>query len=269
MLLPVVITAALEAGEATLDVYNSKDFEVEEKADHSPLTLADKRSHEIIVAGLTDTGIPVLSEEGRDIAYDTRIEWDRLWIIDPLDGTKEFIKKNDEFTVNIALVKNHRPVLGVIYVPVIGALYFAAETIGAFFVSQSDMPVDHGSDLDQVIALAKKLPLRRNPERPYTIMGSRSHATPELAEFVEEMRARHKNIELVSAGSSLKFCHIAEGRADIYPRMGPTMEWDTAAGQIIAEQAGAVVYDYHTHIPLQYNKPDLINPWFVVERAER
>ncbi len=265
-LFPVVIQAALRAGDAALDVYNG-DFTVEEKADHSPLTLADRRSHEIIASALNHTRIPVLSEEGRDIPYDERQKWSALWIVDPLDGTKEFVKKNGEFTINIALVENLRPTLGVIYVPVTGVLYFAASGLGAFSIPRPDMPSGWEGRLDLLLAAAQKLPLEKKSKRPYTIMGSRSHATPELAEFVDKIKARHESAAFISAGSSLKFCRIAEGAADIYPRTGPTMEWDTAAGQIIAEQAGAPVLDYHSRTPLTYNKPDLKNPWFIVERV--
>ena len=281
LLIPA-IAAALKAGDAILEVYGTSDFGVEEKSDHSPLTLADSRSHNIIAFDLKEIGIPLLSEEGREIPFEERQSWPLLWIVDPLDGTKEFIKRNGEFTVNIALVKQQRPILGVIYVPVTGALYFAAEPAGAFFIDRAGMPgmpgmpesVDEGGDaawLDRLIASAEKLPLggKYGPEavRPYTIMGSRSHATPELSVFVEKMRERHGNVELISAGSSLKFCRVAEGAADIYPRMGPTMEWDTAAGQAIVEMAGGRVYDYRTRLPLGYNKPELTNPWFVVEQG--
>ena len=266
-LLLTAIDFAIKAGDAALDVYNCADFEVEEKADHTPLTLADRRAHDIITAGLEHFDIPVLSEEGKDIQWERRREWPLLWIVDPLDGTKEFVKKNGEFTINIALTKEHRPILGVIYVPVTGRLYFAADTYGAYAIDRTDMPAGRRDDLQRLIAEASKLPFEKNPMRPYTIMGSRSHATPELGVFVEKMRALYGSVDFVSAGSSLKFCRVAEGYADIYPRMGPTMEWDTAAGQAIAEQAGAAVYDYHTRTSLTYNKAQLENPWFVVERT--
>ncbi len=265
-LLPIVINAAITAGDATLTVYNA-DFEVEEKADHSPLTLADRRSHDIIAHDLKKTGIPVLSEEGREISFDERSKWSLLWIVDPLDGTKEFVKKNGEFTVNIALVENRRPILGVIYVPVTGMLYFAAEDLGSFSVLRQEMPPGWEGRFPVLGDVAQKLPLEKNTKRPYTVMGSRSHATPELALFVEEKKRLHGEVDFISAGSSLKFCRIAEGFADVYPRMGPTMEWDTAAGQIIAEKAGALVHEYHDRTPLTYNKPDLKNPWFIVERT--
>jgi len=251
-LLTPAIAAAREAGNAVMEVYAS-DFAVEHKDDKSPLTLADKRSHEIIVkrlSNITGKTIPILSEEGRGIPYEERKNWDYFWLVDPLDGTKEFIKRNGEFTVNIALIQGHRPVLGVIYVPVTETLYYAREGAGAYKESK-------GSTI--------KLPELQTRGR-FTIVGSRSHATPELAAFVEEMKKNHGEVDFISAGSSLKFCLVAEGKADVYPRLGPTMEWDTAAGQAIAEQAGVSVIDRETKRPLVYNKPNLLNPWFTVNR---
>jgi 3'(2'), 5'-bisphosphate nucleotidase len=250
-LLPTAVAAAREAGKAVMEVYSS-DFAVERKEDKSPLTLADKRSHEIIVKGLSGiagSSIPILSEEGKGIPYDERKNWDYFWLVDPLDGTKEFIKRNGEFTVNIALIRGQRPVLGVIYVPVTDTLYYAHEGAGAHKEMQ-------GRTL--------KLPEQKARGR-FTIAGSRSHATPELAAFVEEMKKDHGEVDFISAGSSLKFCLVAEGKADVYPRFGPTMEWDTAAGQAIAEQSGAPVVEMATKKPLVYNKQNLLNPWFTVK----
>ena len=278
------IQAAVNAGAAILDVYRSPDFEVEEKADKSPLTLADRRSHEVIVSYLANFDIPILSEEGRDIPYQDRNKWDTYWLIDPLDGTKEFIKKNGEFTVNIAMIRQNRPVAGVIYVPDRDTLYFASTAIGAYKVDahqitgllaeQNKMPdqsaglSDNGPDrrLTEIIGRSTILPIGQSTNRPYTIAGSRSHATPELEAVVEKKRQEHGEVEFISAGSSLKLCLVAEGRADIYPRTGPTMEWDTAAGQAVVECSGGKVYKYDTEEPLSYNKEDLLNPWFVVVR---
>jgi len=264
--LPTVIHAAIEAGDAALDVYE-RDFAVEEKADHTPLTLADRRSHEIIVSRLEPFGIPILSEEGRDIAYAQRSSWTTLWIVDPLDGTKEFIKRNGEFTINIALVREGRPVLGVIFVPVIDRLYFAAEGLGAYRITRRNLPEVGPEVLEKLFAAADRLPVEKGEGRPYIIVGSRSHATPGLEAFVEEKRRQYGQVDFISAGSSLKFCQVAEGFADIYPRLGPTMEWDTAAGQVVAEQAGANVLVHDTGKPMEYNKPDLLNPWFIVSRS--
>ncbi|MGA8282280.1 MAG: 3'(2'),5'-bisphosphate nucleotidase CysQ, partial [Desulfobacterales bacterium] len=263
------------AGQVILEVYHS-EFAVEHKADNSPLTRADRKSHELLMAALKGFHIPILSEEGREMPYKDRKSWERLWIIDPLDGTKEFIKRNDEFTVNIALVEYGLPKLGVVYVPVKDRLYFAAGNLGAY---RLDNPLgtdgsdgiggnDHDPDktLRRLLKNATRLPAGKRPKKPFIIVGSRSHANPDLKKLVEEKRREHGEVELISAGSSLKICMVAEGLADMYPRLGPTCEWDTAAGQAVAEMAGAKLLDYKTGEPLKYNRPDLLNPWFVVRR---
>lgn len=265
------IDAALKAGEAILDVYQTY-FTVETKEDRSPLTLADKRSHEIIQKILQPYGIPLVSEEGKNIPYETRKTWRTAWIVDPLDGTKEFIKKNDEFTVNIALIEGQKPVMGVVYAPVPKYLYIASTEIGAYKLEQIE-PVhletdnDRGVDecLQELIQKGTKLPVEQN-RKIYTIVGSRSHGTKELEDFVESKRREKGDVEFVVAGSSLKICLVADGSADIYPRLGPTMEWDTAAGQAVAECAGATVKVYNRTDSLIYNKEDQLNPWFIVER---
>ena len=267
------IQAALEAGSAIKDVYQS-DFAVEYKEDNSPLTRADRNSHDLLVASLSKFKIPVLSEEGREIPYTERKTWERLWIVDPLDGTKEFIKRNGEFTVNIALVEYFKPVLGVVYAPVKDILYFAAKGIGSYKLENPDVEqlsmqnAVEGDDgvLENLIQKAERLPADRPTDMPFTIAGSRSHAGPELKKFVEEKRREHGEVEFISAGSSLKICLVAEGTADLYPRLGPTCEWDTAAGQAIAEHAGAKVLNFHTGEPLKYNRDDVLNPWFIVRR---
>jgi 3'(2'), 5'-bisphosphate nucleotidase len=267
LLLPA-IQAAVQAGYAILDVYET-EFEVEHKADQSPLTLADKKAHEIITAHLQPFGIPILSEEGRDIAYSERNAWPQLWIVDPLDGTKEFVKRNGEFTVNIALIEAHQPVMGVIYLPVKDTLYIGARGLGAYkLAALEDRQLD---SMAFVLENARKMPLTgegvfpaASSSRVYTIMGSRSHASPELTAFVEQKRREYEQVDFISAGSSLKICLVAEGKADIYPRLGPTMEWDTAAGQAIAENAGRQVLVWDTRKPMTYNREDLLNPWFVV-----
>jgi 3'(2'), 5'-bisphosphate nucleotidase len=269
------IEAALAAGQVILDVYHS-EFAVEHKADNSPLTRADRKSHDLLIDALKGFNIPLLSEEGREIPYKDRKTWERLWIIDPLDGTKEFIKRNDEFTVNIALVEYGLPKLGVVYAPVKDRLYFAAENLGAYKIDDA-MGADGfnrigGNDHDpdktlrRLLKAATRLPAGKRPETPFVIVGSRSHANPDLKKLVEEKRREHGEVELISAGSSLKICMVAEGLADMYPRLGPTCEWDTAAGQAVAEMAGAKLLDYKTGEPLKYNRPDLLNPWFVVRR---
>jgi 3'(2'), 5'-bisphosphate nucleotidase len=270
------IQAAIAAGNAINEVYQSKDFGVEYKSDKSPLTLADQKSHEIIVNGLKGFDMPILSEEGKDTPYAQRKDWKRFWVVDPLDGTKEFIKRNGEFTVNIALVENSRPVLGTIFVPDRNTLYFAARDFGTYKLQDGPFgdlsgtrwysKEDAQTVLGQIIGQSTRLPAKDQKRTSLTIVGSRSHKTAELEAYVEEKRKVHGEVEFISAGSSLKICLVAEGRADIYPRLGPTMEWDTAAGQAIAENAGAKVYRYNTLNPLKYNKEDLHNPWFIVQR---
>ncbi len=249
-LLATAIRAALEAGRDIMSIYDdpAADFGIERKADNSPLTRADKAAHARIMTFLGPTGIPVLSEEGAHLPYEVRRSWRRLWIVDPLDGTKEFIKRNGEFTVNIALVEDGAPVLGVIFVPVKKQLYYGI--------------VGEGAEKEEG-GMAFALPLD-STARAYTVVASRSHLSPETADFIDNLRREHPDLELVSSGSSLKICLVAEGKADIYPRHAPTMEWDTAAGDAIARAAGRIVVDALTGEPLRYNKEDLHNPWFIV-----
>jgi 3'(2'), 5'-bisphosphate nucleotidase len=267
------IPAAIDAGKAILTVYGT-DFDVDIKADKSPLTLADRRSHEIIMAALRQTGMPILSEEGRDIPYAERASWRSFFLVDPLDGTKEFVKRNGEFTVNIALIENQSPVMGVIYVPVKDWLYFAGQGIGAYKMEAAEAQLagaqgDKGLDLGVLKERAQALPLADAGRRPFTIVGSRSHSNPELTAEIEKQRARHGEVTFISAGSSLKLCLVAEGAADLYPRTGPTMEWDTGAGQAIAMVSGAEVVEFESGQPLVYNKENLLNPWFMVRREKQ
>jgi 3'(2'), 5'-bisphosphate nucleotidase len=265
-LLTEAIIAAKKAGEAILDVYGS-EFRVEQKEDSSPLTLADKRSHEIISGHLRKSGnpaLPVLSEEGRDIGYSERRSWEYYWLIDPLDGTKEFVRRNGEFTVNIALMHTDRPIMGVVLVPVTGILYFAAEGIGAFKISDVAW-IREGISFADLQSRAGRLSGKvAGSLRGFTAIASRSHLTDETKSYLEKLEKEHGEIDIISAGSSLKFCLIAEGAADIYPRFGPTMEWDTAAGQAVVEQAGGSVLLHDSGTPLIYNKENLLNPWFIV-----
>ncbi|MCP4579698.1 MAG: 3'(2'),5'-bisphosphate nucleotidase CysQ [Deltaproteobacteria bacterium] len=258
----IAVRASMKAASAIMGVYSRADFNVDMKSDDSPLTDADRKAHEIIVDALKRTPVPILSEEGRDIPYDERKGWNHLWIVDPLDGTKEFIKRNGEFTVNIALVQDGNPVFGVIYAPVLKRLYFGGRGLSAYGCTRE--MEDFPGDLDELIKRCEKLPLTVS-RSSYVIMGSRSHATPELTAFVEKKRKEVESVEFISAGSSLKICRVAEGAADIYPRLGPTMEWDTAAGQGIVEGAGRSVTVWETREPLKYNREDLLNPWFVVQ----
>jgi 3'(2'), 5'-bisphosphate nucleotidase len=259
-LLNTAITAALEAGKVILEIYKSDDFEVEIKGDNSPLTRADKVAHNVIISYLEKTEIPVLSEEGKSIAYEERKDWNQLWIVDPIDGTKEFIKRNGEFTVNIALIENQKTLIGVIFVPVKGELYFSTKEIGAFKVK---VDLDH-FDIETLISNGNKLPLERE-DKTFTIVASRSHMSAETERYVQEMRDIHGEVNLISKGSSLKLCMVAEGTADCYPRFAPTMEWDTAAGQAICEHAGFKVIDWCTKQDMLYNRKELLNNWFLVK----
>lgn len=259
------IRAAIEAGAKIMSVYTDPeaDFEIEKKADNSPLTIADRKAHEVISAILADTNIPVLSEEGKKLPYETRQNWNELWIVDPLDGTKEFIKKNGEFTVNIAYVVDGVPQAGVIYIPVMEELYIADCEYGAYKIS-GIKSISEDQNIDSLIETAIKLPVKEE-RNEFVIVASRSHLSPETVDFIEKMKQQHSSIETVSKGSSLKLCLIAEGKADVYPRFAPTMEWDTAAGHAIIRAAGKEVYHTDGTTPLTYNKEDLLNPWFIAK----
>ncbi len=259
----LAIAAAVKAGGRIMEVYTSPetDWEVERKADNSPLTIADRKAHAVIAEMLDETGIPVLSEEGAHAPYAERAAWTRLWVVDPLDGTKEFLKRNGEFTVNIALVDAGKPVAGVIYVPATGVLYAGIVDEGAYRADRIDvLPQTWGG----FVASAHRLPCTAH--EGFVAVASRSHLSPETEAFVDECRKRHGEVTLRSAGSSLKICLVAEGDADVYPRLAPTMEWDTAAGHAIAEAAGCRVLNAETGVPLAYNKENLLNPFFVVGR---
>lgn len=261
-LLFTAIKASLMAGKEILNVYDS-DFAVEQKDDKSPLTLADKNAHNAICEILKPNNIPVLSEEGKSIEYAERSKWEYFWMVDPLDGTKEFIKRNGEFTVNIALIHKQKSILGVIYVPVTKTLYFAAENIGCYKSEISNLKFENDT-LEQVIKSSQKLPLE-TVNTKFTIVASRSHLSEETEMFIAGLKNHHKEVEFISSGSSIKLCLVAEGSANVYPRFAPTMEWDTAAGQAICEIAGKKVIDYTTNQNLLYNKPNLLNNWFIVQ----
>ncbi len=240
-----------DAGAAILTIYNSDDFNVEIKGDKSPLTAADRASHEVIVAGLERDfpEIPILSEEGIGIDYSERKGWERFWLVDPLDGTKEFIKRNGEFTVNIALVENGVATVGVVYVPAQDKLFAGVVGEGAYTVEGD--------------GVAMPISVRTTPpEEGLVVVMSRSHPSPELAAYLEKIKVG----EALPVGSSLKLCAVAEGRADLYPRLGPTMEWDTGAGQAVVEAAGGKVVTPEGK-PLRYNKENLLNPYFIVSPA--
>ncbi|WP_028783978.1 3'(2'),5'-bisphosphate nucleotidase CysQ [Thalassobacillus devorans] len=255
-----IIEASLEAGKEIMKIYNT-DFEVEYKEDESPLTLADQRSHEIIKEVLQTNypDIPILSEEGKHLPYEERKQWKEFWLVDPIDGTKEFIKKNGEFTVNIALIRDGKPVMGVVYAPALDELYTAVEGKGAFKATKA---------LEAEVNKANKLPLQDSDSTIARVVASRSHMSEETKEFIKELEKEYDKVETISAGSSLKLCLIAEGKADYYPRYAPTMEWDTGAGQAIVELSGGTVNVAEEQKPLVYNKEVLKNPWFLARRAD-
>jgi len=259
-LLAIALNASLKGGQEILNVYNS-DFAVEMKEDKSPLTMADKNAHEAIDELLTKTNLPVLSEEGSQVAFDKRKEWEIFWMVDPLDGTKEFVKRNGEFTVNIALIKGQQPIMGVIYVPVKEVLYFS--TPDQAYKVENVKPGEHIEDLASMMNRGTLLP-KKQEKKVFTIVGSRSHMSEETETFISEMKNQHGEVTIVSMGSSLKLCLVAEGEADVYPRFAPTMEWDTAAGHAIALGAGKQVTNHITKQPMVYNKENLLNDWFIV-----
>jgi 3'(2'), 5'-bisphosphate nucleotidase len=261
-MLNTAIKAAIKAGHKILEIYNDPeaDFSIERKADNSPLTIADKASHREIIRFLETTGLPVLSEEGSVITYEERKNWETFWMVDPLDGTKEFIKRNGEFTVNIALISNNQPVVGVIYVPVTNVLYVGETQQGAWKLEET--PED--ASFETVKKDGKQLPVDM-PKNSFTIVGSRSHANNETREYIEQKKKEHPQIDIISKGSSLKICMVAEGIADEYPRFGPTMEWDTAAGHAIANASGKKLWLTKLEKELTYNKKDLLNPFFIVK----
>ena len=253
------ILAAYRAGIEIIDVYGSS-FEVELKSDKTPLTEADLRAHKKIVEELKESDLPILSEEGRDIPYNERRAWKKFWMVDPLDGTKEFIKRNGEFTVNIALIEDQKPIMGVIYVPVTQTLYFGLEGKGAFKIAKFNGALGGVNDW---IEDGKEIPIKED-SRPFTAVGSRSHPSQETTDFLNELTKEHGQLNLVYMGSSLKICLVAEGAADIYPRFAPTMEWDTAAGHGIALASGKDIIDHSTGKRMKYNKENLLNNWFIV-----
>lgn len=254
-----------------MEVY-AGEFDVELKSDRSPVTLADRKAHSAIVRELGQTGLPVLSEEGAHLPFKERQTWERYWLVDPLDGTKEFVKRNGEFSVNIALMQRDErpggplgsatPIAGVIYAPVDDVLFFGWLGGGAFrqrgAATHTELPAY------ERVAMSTRLPVGE-PRSAYTILASRSHRSPETDAFVRRKQEEHGEVAFAFLGSALKFGLMAEGAADVYPRYAPTMEWDTAAGQIICSEAGKQLTDLTTGGPMRYNKYELVNNWFIVE----
>jgi len=252
VLLDAAQAAAFEAGKAIMQIYSSEDFGEEVKADHSPVTTADKAAHEVIIQMLAGTGLPILSEEGSDIPFSERAAWQRFWLVDPLDGTKEFIKRNGEFTVNIALIENGKPVMGVIYSPCLELMYAGLPETGIIKIEKNRQTIIPSKpQYTNFEALLEK--------DCVTIVASRSHSSEETTLFIKQF----KNVKEELSGSSLKFMALVEGKADIYPRLSPTMEWDTAAAHAILSIANIGVYQTDLQSQLSYNKPLLTNPFFV------
>ena len=248
--LQIALEAAVKAGENIMEVYNSTEsINYERKADDSPLTIADKKSHNTIIDFLKDTDIDIISEESKSIEYQERKNWEEYWLIDPLDGTKEFIKKNGEFTVNIALIKNNKPHLGIVYCPVKKILYW----------NDNDKKV-FKREKEETREIKKRKPINENEEGLRVVI-SRSHMSEETSEYVNKLTRP----ELISCGSSLKFLYIADNKADIYPRYGPTMEWDTAAAHSILNALEIHVINLDTGRELSYNKENLLNPYFIIK----
>lgn len=251
-LVAIAKQAALAAGEKILQVYNTADFDVDFKSDNSPLTKADQAGHDVIVSFLQETSIPIMSEEGKSIEYAERKNWEQYWCVDPLDGTKEFIKRNGEFTVNIALIQNGIPVMGVVFVPVLNKLYYGLKGEGAWLEHNEEKEVLQAKRTPAELQEVKKQDNLR-------IVASRSHLSQETTDFINEL----SNPSTVSMGSSLKFLVLAENEADIYPRFAPTMEWDTAAAHGVLLGLGYEVRKFPELTPLEYNKENLLNPWFI------
>ncbi len=260
-----IIRASVDAGTAILEVY-ATDFKVDFKTDNSPLTLADTKANDIIINTLNETSLPFISEETLFSAYPVRENWNRFWLVDPLDGTKEFVNRNGEFSVNIALIENQKPIMGVIYAPVTDILYFSDDQ-GAWKLEFAKGLVLARPGLAHLKREAQKLPLV-HASHDFTIVVSRSHLNPETTEFINKTKRAHESIRIVSRGSSLKMCMVAEGYADVYPRFGLTSEWDTAAGHAILNASGGKIVQFdHRDVELIYNNPDLQNPSFIAFSA--
>ncbi len=257
--LKLSITAALAAGKEIMSVYEG-DITFELKEDQSPLTIADMRSNEVIKDFLLKTELPIMSEEDAEIPYEIRKHWDRYWLVDPLDGTKEFIKKNGQFTVNIALIEFGIPVIGVVYAPAMGEIYWTGKDKISYYSSVQNMDIEP----TKLFESANKINGLKQ-SNPYKIVKSLSHSNSADEMKLTELLKEKNDVEIIEMGSSLKICLVAKGVAQMYPRFGPTMEWDTAAGHAIAINAGCKFLNMETQTDLTYNKINLVNPPFLVE----
>lgn len=269
-LLPCAFNAAIRAGAEIMKVYNDShcDHNITVKSDNTPLIIADGFAHLKIKEVLGETRIPILSEEGREMLYDERKNWEMFWLVDPLDGTIEFIKGNNEFTVNIALMAENRCVGAVVYVPYLKRAYFAEQGFGAMLLENIAPDEEANYTNEDLRQAARKLPLTSAAHDKFRIAVSRSHQTAETALYIEKMRDKHRDIEIIEQGSSYKFCLLAEGSIDYYPRTTATYEWDTAAAELILAEAGGRTHSLPECQPLQYNKEDLRNPWFECHREQ-
>lgn len=262
-LLKLAISAAIKGGEEILKIY-ATDFYIETKLDNTPVTLADKAASKSIVKIISASGYPVISEEEEISDYSVRKNWNRFWLVDPLDGTKEFIKRNDEFAVNIALVENETSIIGVIYAPVLKNLYFSQTEGGSFKLENADSFITSNPQdwFEKLLQASEKLPLQKIPQN-YTLVASRSHLSREINTHIEKLKSLYGQVDIINIGSSIKQCWVAEGKAHEYPRFGITMEWDTAAGQCILEGAGKKLIDLETNSPMRYNKENMKNHYFI------
>lgn len=264
-LLPPLFNAAVRAGAAIMGVYkNRDDYDISLKTDHTPITIADRLAHKTIREYLGPTRIPILSEEGREMRYDERRNWELYWLVDPLDGTVEFIKGNNEFTVNIALMENNVCMGAVVYVPYFGKMYVAGRDSGSYLKEGGFPSADASYTYDEIVTGWTPLPLSSAARHDHLrVAVSRSHQTPETHEHIARLRAAHPDLEVIEQGSSYKFCMLAEGRVDYYVRTTHTFEWDTAAGELILREAGGETRSLPDGGELKYNEEDLHNPWFV------
>ncbi|MDR2126312.1 MAG: 3'(2'),5'-bisphosphate nucleotidase CysQ [Prevotellaceae bacterium] len=269
MLFTTAVNAAIRAGAKIMEVYESGDLHIKAKSDLTPLTLADTLAHDEIKSNLAVTRIPVISEEGRSIAYDERSSWDLFWMVDPLDGTDEFINRTSDFTVNIALIQNGYPTIGIVYAPAYERIYFAAKERGSYRKTNVKPDINAQFNYDEMIENSIKLPVQNTNGNRLIVVTSRLHISPETSDYVNELKTKFPDHTVIRRGSSLKMCMLAVGKADIYPRLDTTWEWDTAASQIIAEEAGCSVHSVESDTRLNYNKENMQNPWFICKKATK
>ena len=262
--LKLALKASLSAGKIVMDIYHSDEYKLDYKPDNSPVTMADIGSHKILVNNLSSTNLPILSEESKNETYHIRKSWQSFWMIDPIDGTKEFIKRNGQFTVNVALIQDNAPKIGVVYAPATKELYFAEHGLGAYKIEN----ILHFEQLENLLHINLRSS-NLNLPKTFTMVVSKSHMNKETEDYVHEMKIKHGSVTTKSFGSSLKICKVAEGFAHCYPRFGPTMEWDTAAAQAVAINAGCKMVAVNTPEDLSYNKTNLLNPFFIVSRVTK